>query len=310
MRTARSQRDHAQRHHESHLDQPFEKARISCKLRAGFKERQAMANAISKTAYYTLACRAEDARKPRPLCNDTFAFRFMDDEARQVWARFQSFDRPNASNAARHQIIDALVQEELDREPNARVVVLGAGFDTRAYRLHGGRWLEVDEPAILTHKDAKLPVTEAKNPLERLPIDFASESLAQKLEPYRDARRTHVIIEGVLMYLSTAQRRDMLAVLRDVFPHHAVYCDLMRESFQREYSRDLHAVLASMGASFQDMSDTPESVFLETGYSAVSSTSVPLRALELAGKRVPAFIVRRFMQPVRDGYRIWKFERR
>ncbi|RKI17259.1 class I SAM-dependent methyltransferase [Corallococcus sp. AB030] len=275
-----------------------------------FQGAPTMANAISKTAYYTLACRAEDARKPRPLCNDTFAARFMDDEARRIWSNFQSFDRPNASNAARHQIIDALVQEELDRAPDARVVVLGAGFDTRAYRLRGGRWLEVDEPAILTLKDAKLPVTEAKNPLERLPIDFGTESLARKLQPYQDPRRTHVIIEGVLMYLSTAQRRDMLAVLQQVFPHHAVYCDLMRESFQREYSADIHAVLASMGASFQDMTDTPESLFLEAGYTAASSTSVPQRALELAGKRVPAFLVRRFMQPVRDGYRIWKFERR
>ncbi|WP_223645118.1 class I SAM-dependent methyltransferase [Corallococcus sp. EGB] len=268
-----------------------------------------MANAISKTAYYTLACRAADARKPRPLCGDSFASRFMDDEARQVWARFQYFDRANESNAARHQIIDALVQEELDRAPDARVVVLGAGFDTRAYRLRGGLWLEVDEPAILTLKDAKLPVTEAKNPLERLPIDFAAESLAAKLAPYQDSRRTHVIIEGVLMYLSDAQRRDMLAVLQQVFPHHVVYCDLMRASFQREYSRDVHAVLASMGASFQDMTDAPEALFLETGHAVASSTSVPVRAQELAGKRVPAFILRRFMPAVRDGYRIWKFER-
>ncbi|GMU03164.1 hypothetical protein KH5H1_72850 [Corallococcus caeni] len=268
-----------------------------------------MANAISKTAYYTLACRAEDARQPRPLCGDTFASRFMDDEARQVWARFQSFHKANTSNAARHQIIDARVQEELDRAPDARVVVLGAGFDTRAYRLRGGRWLEVDEPAIITLKDAKLPVTEAKNPLERLSIDFGAESLASKLAPYQDSRRTHVIIEGVLMYLSNAQRRDMLAVLAQVFPRHAVYCDLMRATFQRQYSRDLHAVLASMGASFQDMTDTPEAPFLEAGYTAAGFTSVPLRSLELAGKRGPAFIVRRFMPQVRDGYRIWKFER-
>jgi methyltransferase (TIGR00027 family) len=290
------------------VNPPFEKARISCKLRTHFKERP-VANAISKTAYYTLACRAEDAQKPRPLCGDTFAARLMDDEARQLWPRFQSFQRPNASNAARHRIIDELVQQELDRAPDARVVVLGAGFDTRAYRLRGGRWLEVDEPAILTVKDARLPVAEAKNPLERLPIDFQAESLGQRLGPYQTRERTHVIIEGVLMYLSHAQRRDMLAVLRDVFPQHVVYCDLMRASFQREYSRELHEVLASMGASFQDMTDTPEATFLEAGYRTAASLSVPLRALQLGGKRVPAFIVGRFMHAVRDGYRIWKFER-
>ncbi|WP_158620326.1 MULTISPECIES: class I SAM-dependent methyltransferase [Corallococcus] len=268
-----------------------------------------MANAVSKTAYYTLGCRVADARKPRPLCGDTFASRFMNDEARQVWERFQSFTQPNASNAARHQIIDTLVQEELDRDPQARVVVLGAGFDTRAYRLRGGRWLEIDDASIITQKDASLPVTEAKNPLERIAIDFATESLAARLAPYRDSRRTHVIIEGVLMYLTHAQRRDMLAVLRDVFPQHAVYCDLMKASFLNAYSRDLYAVLSEMGAFFQDMTDAPEAVFLEAGYTPASSTSVPLRSAELAGQRVPAFVIRHVLRPVRDGYRIWKFER-
>ncbi|MCY1041496.1 class I SAM-dependent methyltransferase [Corallococcus sp. bb12-1] len=268
-----------------------------------------MANAVSKTAYYTLGCRVADAQRPRPLCGDTFAARFMNDEARQVWERFQSFTQPNASNAARHQIIDTLVQEELDKEPQARVVVLGAGFDTRAYRLRGGRWLEVDDASIITQKDASLPAAEAKNPLERIAIDFATESLAARLAPYRDSRRTHVILEGVLMYLTQAQRRDMLAVLRDVFPQHVVYCDLMRATFQTRFSRALYAVLSDMGAFFHDMTDTPEAVFLEAGYKPASATSVPLRSAELTGQRVPAFLIRHLARPVRDGYRIWKFER-
>ncbi|WP_158620047.1 class I SAM-dependent methyltransferase [Corallococcus sicarius] len=267
-----------------------------------------MANAISKTAYYTLSCRYADAQKPRPLCGDTFAARFMDDEARRIWARFQSFTRPNTSNAGRHQIIDALVQEELDREPQARVVVLGAGFDTRAYRLRGGRWLEVDEPAIITHKDTQLPVTEAKNPLERLSIDFQAESLKDRLAPYRDAKRTHFIIEGVLMYLTHAQRREMLAVLKELFPQHAVYCDLMRAAFQRDYSGDLHKAITELGTTFRDMTDTPEAPFLEAGYTLASATSIPLRTMELAGQRVPAFMIRRLIPAVRDGYRISKFE--
>ncbi|RKH60311.1 class I SAM-dependent methyltransferase [Corallococcus llansteffanensis] len=268
-----------------------------------------MANAISKTAYYTLACRDADAHKPRPLCGDTFAARFMNDEARRIWSRFQSFTRANTSNAGRHQIIDALVQEELDRAPQARVVVLGAGFDTRAYRLRGGQWLEVDEPAIITHKDAQLPVTEAKNQLERLAIDFQAESLADRLAPYRDAKRTHLIIEGVLMYLTHAQRRDMLAVLRELFPQHAVYCDLMRASFQRDHGGELHKAIAELGTTFRDLTDTPEALFLEAGYTQASVTSIPLRTMELAGQRVPAFMIRRLLPSVRDGYRIFKFER-
>ena len=73
----------------------------------------------------------------------------MDEAAGQVWQEFKDFSRPNDSNAARHAIIDAQLNMELAADPDATVLILGAGFDTRAFRLSGGRWIEVDEPAII-----------------------------------------------------------------------------------------------------------------------------------------------------------------
>ncbi|WP_414654252.1 class I SAM-dependent methyltransferase [Hyalangium sp.] len=74
-----------------------------------------------------------DAAAPRPICGDRCASRFVDEEARRIWERFKGFKSPNASNAARHRIIDELVQEKRSPQRHARVVVIGAGFDTRAY---------------------------------------------------------------------------------------------------------------------------------------------------------------------------------
>jgi O-methyltransferase involved in polyketide biosynthesis len=110
------------------------------------------------------------------------------------------------------------VQAEISQQRQARMVVIGAGFDTRAFRLDGGRWLEVDEPAIISHKDAILPAASAKNPLERVAIEFATESLLARLAPYRDTQRTHMIVEGVFMYLTHPQRRELLGALRELFP--------------------------------------------------------------------------------------------
>ena len=45
------------------------------------------ANPVSATAYWTLAARHADATGPRPIANDTYAERFMDDTARTVAAR-------------------------------------------------------------------------------------------------------------------------------------------------------------------------------------------------------------------------------
>src|SRR5688572_11483097 len=100
-----------------------------------------MAIAISRTAYFRLGVRFTDAAARRPICGDSYAARFVDEESERAWEPFKAFKGSIASNAARHRIIDDLVQEELSLRRDARVVVIGAGFDTRAFRLDGGRWL-------------------------------------------------------------------------------------------------------------------------------------------------------------------------
>ena len=116
---------------------------------------------VSKTAFYCTGVRALDARRPRPICGDQYAERFMDDEAWKVFEPFRQFTAPNVSNATRARIIDDLVRERLAATPGLRVILIGAGFDSRAFRLPGGRWLEVDEPAVFAWKEPRLPAAES-----------------------------------------------------------------------------------------------------------------------------------------------------
>lgn len=266
-----------------------------------------MQNPISRTAYYTLGVRASDAAQPNPLCGDSLAPTLMNQEAHQIWQQFKDFRRPNACNAARHGIIDEHLTAELATQPHARVVVVGAGFDTRAFRLKGGQWIEVDEPGIIAYKEAQLPAGGAPNPLTRVSIAFARESLAARLAPFSSKEPTHVVIEGVLMYLTHAQRAELIDVLRNLFPRHVVYCDLMRRSFFQSYSRDLHTQIVGLGTSFSDMTETPEKLFTDAGYKPLACTSIPLRAAELGGMGIPPFLIRWFLGTLRRGYCIWKF---
>jgi methyltransferase (TIGR00027 family) len=267
-----------------------------------------MQNPISRTAYYTLGVRAWDATQPKPMCGDLFAAAFMNAEAENVWEQFKDdFPRPNASNAARHAIIDEHLRSELEADPKARVVVIGAGFDTRAFRLKGGNWIEVDEPEIISYKEARLPAASAPNPLTRVSVSFAHDSLNDRLAAHAGPEPTHVIIEGVLMYLTQAQRRELLATLRNLFPRHVVYCDLMRKSFFDRYARDLHQKFVAMGTTFTELSKKPERLFTEAGYRPLGWTSIPLRAAEMPGFGIPPFAVRWFLRTLRRGFSVWKF---
>jgi methyltransferase (TIGR00027 family) len=268
-----------------------------------------MANPISRTAYYTLGVRAADAARATPILGDTFAERFMNEDAKAVWEEFKSFTPANGSNAARHAIIDEHLRRAIADDPQATIVIIGAGFDTRAFRLRGGQWFECDEPEILTYKESRLPAGTAPNPLRRIAIEFAREKLADKLALIAAPSSVHIIVEGVLMYLNRAQRLSLLNTLADRFPHHTLYCDLMRKSFFEKYGRDIHEKFAGMGATFTDMEETPERLFTENGYATVAMTSSLLYAVERTNIGIPAFAIRYFMRTVRDGYVIAVFRR-
>ncbi len=193
---------------------------------------------------------------------------------------FKSFTPANGSNAARHAIIDEHLRRAIAEDPQATIVIIGAGFDTRAFRLRGGQWFEFDEPEILTYKESRLPAGEAPNPLRRIAIEFARERLADKLALIAAPSSVHIIVEGVLMYLSHEQRLSLLNTLADRFPHHTIYCDLMRKNFFEKYSRDIHEKIVGMGATFTDMEET-------------AGTPVHGKRLRDAGNRFGAALRRR-----------------
>ena len=78
---------------------------------------------------------------------------------------------------------------------------IGAGFDSRPYRLAGGRWFDIDEPDLIADKNACVPTETCGNPLRRIPVDFAEGELPAALRQCDPGAKTLVVIEGVLMSL-------------------------------------------------------------------------------------------------------------
>ncbi len=174
----------------------------------------------------------------------------MDEDARAVAQRFASLKRPNASFPVRHRIIDDMLRRELEEDRGRRVAVIGSGFDSRPFRLEGGRWVELDEPALLRRKEARLPVSEAPNELVRVPIRFAEDSLDEKLRPFATDDGAIVVLEGVIGYLGDPQRRALLTTLGRLFPRHRLICDLLTRTFLRRYGRKFVRILGGLGVSF------------------------------------------------------------
>jgi methyltransferase (TIGR00027 family) len=263
---------------------------------------------IAKTAYYCCGVRAADAERPNPICGDHLARRFMNDEARAIFAGFGNMKNPNGSNVTRHRIIDDWLRERLHARPDLRVVLLGAGLDTRAFRLPGGRWLELDQPELIAFKEAELPSEQAPNALSRVAIDFAVDSLADKLALWAKESPVVVVMEGVISYLPDAEIRRTLAILRRIFPGHILICYLMTARFMRRSSAKVRGLIEKLGARFAEPLEDPIRPIVETGYRQLAQVSIIDRARELGAVAVPAWLLNTLLRSLRDGYRACIFE--
>lgn len=121
----------------------------------------------------------------------------------------------------RHAFIDEHLLHAFDANAE-QVVILGAGYDSRAYRFAhelGGRPVyEVDLPPLSRHKAAILASRAdlfGHASFRRVEIDFRTQSLPDRLQDkgFRIGAATFVVWEGVVPYLSREAVTDTLNAL-------------------------------------------------------------------------------------------------
>lgn len=263
---------------------------------------------VSKTAYYCCGVRALDAAAADPVCGDKYAERFMTAEAWALFEPFRGFRAPNASNITRHRLIDDLLRARLARQPETAVVIVGAGFDARAFRLPGGRWVELDEPALITLKEAQLPAREAPNPLTRVPIRFEREPLEAALAPFRSYTDPVVVLEGVLPYLTAVEVRGLLQAIRNSFINPTLICDLTTLAFARLYAGRIGKRFRNLGAPYGRLEVEPLQLIQAAGFQLMTRQSAVGQAVGLGMLRIPGWLLATVLRSLRDGYTVATFE--
>lgn len=111
-------------------------------------------------------------------------------------------------NARTHKIDRTL--QEMAADGLEQVVVLGAGFDTRAYRfaekMPQVRFFELDLPATLQRKKEMVAdaIGQVPDSVAYAPIDFNTETIEEALVRvgYDPAKKTFFVWEGVSMYIT------------------------------------------------------------------------------------------------------------
>ena len=251
----------------------------------------------------------QDAERSVPVCNDTYAKVFMNEDGLKILEAFKDDIRPNESNVARHRIIDDLLQHELVGDSDQLIVLIGAGFDSRAFRLKGGSWVELDEPPVISYKNERLPGEKSPNELQRIPIDFSSESVEDKLARF-STRSAVIVIEGVFMYLEEQNIDSLLQTLGKLFPKHKLICDLMTREFFENSGKTINEKITGMGAPFKFTPDKPEEIFLKAGYALNDKICIIEKSVVFQMPEMPAAVLEGIRSSLPTGYSIYAFEKK
>lgn len=175
---------------------------------------------VHETALLTAAYRAGEAERPDALFSDPFAARLAGERGRSLAREAKGSAIWEMGVAVRTRVIDDLLFAAFADEAIELVVDLGAGLDTRPYRLAvppGVRWIEVDVPEIFAQKNAVLEAFAPACPIEQLSLDLL-DLAARGAFFDRLAREGRILVlcEGLLSYFSPSEvgvlARDLHAV--------------------------------------------------------------------------------------------------
>ena len=171
-------------------------------------------NGLSLTGLMVLNLRARESMRTDAIIRDPQAIEMCD----QIEFDFSVFDkaarRLQVYVAIRASIFDAAARSFLSEAPEAVIINLGAGLDTRCSRIKCERvtWFDVDLEEVMEIRGRFFPETDRHKILAHSAWDFNWMKRVPKNLPIL------TIAEGFLIYFDEEKVKDLLIALANNFP--------------------------------------------------------------------------------------------
>jgi O-methyltransferase involved in polyketide biosynthesis len=178
-----------------------------------------------ETSLITLYGIAMDARIEPTILGDTMAaeaFDKIDYDFSWLKTRLSSPKSVRTKVALRAKHFDTWTAEFLAAHERVTVLVLGAGLDTRVWRIDPGpevHWYDVDLPPVIEARGKLFPQRENYRTIASSVTD------PEWLEQIPTDRPVLVVAQGLVMYLEPAEGHALFRRITDRFPSGAVVLD-------------------------------------------------------------------------------------
>ncbi len=177
---------------------------------------------VQETLFNTLYAKALDHRSKHPILNDEKAdqlVNLIDYDLKKL----KSFGNDNVI-VVRAKQYDEWLKEFLKENPDAVVLNLGCGLDTRITRIDppvGVRWFDIDYPEVIKLRERFYSNSDSYTMIG------SSITNPNWLTEITQDKPTIVIAEGVLAYLTEDEVKALLNRLTDHFLHGQIAFDIM-----------------------------------------------------------------------------------
>jgi O-methyltransferase involved in polyketide biosynthesis len=178
---------------------------------------------VPETMIQTLYARAKESQKPDHKIYDSKAIEIVS----AMDYDFSNADKDFAMSSgviARTIMLDKTVKDYVRKNPNAVVMNIGCGMDTRFYRCDNGRikWYNIDLPVTIDVRNRFLKELERVVNIAKSAMD---ESWADGIE--KNAPSYLVVMEGLSMYLSENDIKKILSIISGNFKNVTLYMETM-----------------------------------------------------------------------------------
>ena len=179
-------------------------------------------DSVNKTLYIPLYGKAFVSKKGLFL---------EDKKAEQIWEA-EGFPLKGKSASKwlayymgiRSAVYDRWVRQQLSQDPEAAVLHIGCGMDSRVLRVGANcKWYDIDFPEVIAERKRYY---EESHRYKMLPGDAREDSWLARIP---ETGKAIVVMEGISMYLKPAETQALLASLADHFESVSLLMDCYTE---------------------------------------------------------------------------------
>ena len=178
---------------------------------------------VSETLLMTLNIRARESKRPNGMIKDDLAVGMVN-QIDCDFSRLRMQRHDEVAVIMRMNKFDSYVRDFLKRNPNAVVVHIGCGLDTRFERVDDGRveWFDLDMPDVMVLRQKLIQNERSRyHTLATSVFEDVWLEEVSRLKP----RPFMFVAEGVLPYFEEVQVKSLFLKLRGHFPGCELVCD-------------------------------------------------------------------------------------